>query len=90
MPGKRLPSEVEWEAASRAGAIAFVPKTPEWCADCWDDEFLRWANRKNPLNRWGSASGPHVIRRPGRASGQRNANTAGFRCVQEAVLEEAR
>jgi formylglycine-generating enzyme required for sulfatase activity len=88
--GKRLPTEAEWVAASRASAAGAQGLEPasfqgsEWCQDTWHADFWTWSNRLDPVNHW-DAGGAHVVRArgEGRRAGGRSRPDLGFRCAQD-------
>jgi formylglycine-generating enzyme required for sulfatase activity len=59
--GGRLPTEAEWEALRDAGHVS--DDGWEWCADAWHPEFVKFAPRRDPVNRWTADRG-HVVRQP--------------------------
>jgi serine/threonine protein kinase/formylglycine-generating enzyme required for sulfatase activity len=92
--GKRLPTEVELEAAARSrrlwqqGPDSRGFDQPQWCLDVWHKHFFRYANRHDPVNRWGSEA--HVVRAgAGRKAGGDGTRVA-FRCVSSVQTQEDR
>lgn len=73
--GGRLPTEAEWEALRDAGHVI---EGTEWCADGWHPEFVKFAPRRDPVNRWTGERG-HVVR--GRDVRSGGGSAARFRVV---------